>query len=96
MHPQGGAAPGVFLVGTGVEHDVLDRYPELGGFKVLAVGPGLTMTDKLLAQNAGVAMSGPPKCRDVRRPEAPSGPSTNMSGPGSLRTRRHPHRASTH
>ena len=44
------------LLGRVVEHDVLDRYPELGGFKVLAVGPGLTMTDKLLAQT-GVAMS---------------------------------------
>ena len=45
------------LLGRIAEQDVLHRYPELGGFTVPAVGPGLTMTDKLLAQTE-VALSG--------------------------------------
>ena len=38
------------LLGRIEDQDVLDRYPELGGFTVPVLGPGLTMTDKLLAQ----------------------------------------------
>ena len=38
------------LIGRIVEQDVRDHFPELGGFTVPAVSPGLIMTDKLLAQ----------------------------------------------
>ena len=49
--------PVASLLGRIAEQDVLNRYPELGGFAVPAVGPGLTMTDKLLAQTEA-ALSG--------------------------------------
>ena len=45
------------LIGRIADQDVVDHHPELGGFTVPAVGPGLTMTDKLLAQTR-VAESG--------------------------------------
>ncbi len=49
--------PVTSLIGRIADQDVRDRFPELGGFTVPAVGPGLTMTDKLLAQTR-VAESG--------------------------------------
>ena len=33
-----------------VDQDMRNSYPELGGYTVPTLGPGLTMTDKLLAQ----------------------------------------------
>ena len=42
--------PVLSLIGRIAEQAALDCHPELGGFAVAAVGPGLTMTDKLLAQ----------------------------------------------
>ena len=38
------------LIGRIVDQDVRDHFPELGGFTVPTVSPGLIMTDKLLAQ----------------------------------------------
>lgn len=51
------------LIGRIAAQDVRDSFPELGGFTVPAVAPGLTMTDKLLAQ-ARVAESG--DLKDIR------------------------------
>ena len=45
------------LIGRIADQDVRDRFPELGGFMVPTVGPGLITTDKLLAQTR-VADSG--------------------------------------
>jgi hypothetical protein len=51
--------PVLSLLGRLADQDVQDRFPELGGFTVPAVTPGLTMTDKLLAQTR-VSQSGDP------------------------------------
>lgn len=43
------------LIGRTADDDLLERYPELGGFEIEALGPGATAMDKLLAQTRASA-----------------------------------------
>ena len=55
------------LVGRIADQDVLDSHRELGGFKVQALGPGLTMVDKLLAQTMTASSGDPDLIRERAR-----------------------------
>ena len=59
--------PVTSLIGRIADQDVRDRFPELGGFAVPTVGPGLTMTDKLLAQTRVAASGDLKQIRDRSR-----------------------------